>query len=197
MVVDVPGDGRIHVGIRTTPNPGGGFHTEVAVENQTSDRSVRSLNVKCDSGSISNAGFNDVDYQFEPYSSADWNDSINGNEIEWATETFAQNVNANALRWGTVYSFWFDSDERPTELNLGMFKPGKPNQITLARGDMNADGVFNNLDISLFVLALTDPDVFAEQNPSVNLVFAGDFNGDGEFNNSDISGFVGALTGGK
>ncbi len=66
---------------------------------------------------------------------------------------------------------------------------------TLAiRGDMNADGEFNNQDISSFVLALTDPKGFAAEYPSVNLLTAGDFNDDGSFSNLDISGFVEALT---
>ena len=65
-----------------------------------------------------------------------------------------------------------------------------------ASGNMNGDDAFNNLDISPFVLALTDPKSFAAQYPDVNVVDAGDFNGDGEFNNVDISGFINALTGG-
>ena len=66
---------------------------------------------------------------------------------------------------------------------------------TLAiRGDLNADGEFNNQDISPFVLALTNPKGFAAEYPGVNLLTAGDFNDDGSFNNLDITGFVEALT---
>jgi len=92
---------------------------------------VRSLGVKFGSDSITNPGFNDVDYQQEPYSGDDWAYSINGNEIEWSTETFAANVNANALRWSTLYSFWCDSDTCPTALTLGLFRPGTPTEITI------------------------------------------------------------------
>lgn len=63
-------------------------------------------------------------------------------------------------------------------------------------GDMNGDGAFDNLDISPFVLALTDPKSFAAQYPDVNPIVVGDMNGDGVFDNLDISDFVGALTGG-
>jgi hypothetical protein len=127
--VDVPGDGRIVVGIRSYAYPAGGFHNIFAIANQTSDRSVQSLAVNFDSGNVGFPGFNDVDYQYEPYSGTDWTPSINGSEIEWATQTFAQNSNANALRWGTLYTFSCNSDERPQELTLGLFK--SPEDIVL------------------------------------------------------------------
>ena len=197
--IDVPGDGRIVVGIRTTES-GDGFHTEIAIQNQTSDRCVRSLGVDCCSGSISNEGFNDVDYQFEDYADADWTPSISGSDITWATETFAENVNANAIRWGTLYSFWFDSEKRPRDLTLGLFKPGKPDSYTIVvseviMGDANDDGEFNNNDISSFVLALTDPVSYQTEFPDADPDCALDMNGDGVFNNQDIAGFVSALTG--
>ena len=33
--------------------------------------------------------------------------------ITWNSETFAQNQNANAIRWGTLYNFRFDADQPP------------------------------------------------------------------------------------
>jgi hypothetical protein len=92
---------------------------------------MRSLGVKFGSEAITNPGFNDVDYQQEPYSGDDWAESINGNEIQWSTETYATNQNANALRWSTIYSFWCDSADCPTELTLGIFRPGTPTEITI------------------------------------------------------------------
>lgn len=125
FAVDVPGDGRIIVGMRTTPLPGNtGYHTEFAVENLNSHQSVRSLGVKYGSSTISNPGFHDVDYQFEPYSGTDWTPTIVGSDIVWSTETFAANQNANALRWSTLYSFWCDSELPPRKLTLGMFRTG-------------------------------------------------------------------------
>lgn len=151
--VDIPDDGRIIVGVRTIP-VGDGFHNEIAIENLTSHQSVRSLNVSCSSGEITNPGFNDVDYQHEPYSSDDWAPSVNESQIEWATETFDVNENANALRWSTLYSFWCDSTGCPTELTLGLFRPGTisevtidictkvtPDQITVTRGTYVSGGI--------------------------------------------------------
>jgi hypothetical protein len=132
FTVDVPNDGRIFVGLRTTPiAKGGGFHTEFAVSNMNSHQSVRSLGVRFGSGGVFNPGFKDIDYQFEPYSGADWTPIIVGNEIDWSTQTFAQNPNANAIRWNTLYSFWCDSELPPRQLTLGMFRPGTVSEMNI------------------------------------------------------------------
>ncbi len=36
-----------------------------------------------------------------------------GSSITWSSETFAQNQNANAIRFGTLYNFRFDADQPP------------------------------------------------------------------------------------
>lgn len=127
--VDIPGDGRVVVGVRTVPNGSGGFQTNVAIENLTSHRSIRSLAVKFGDDQISSPGFRDVDYQFEPYTDTDWAPSINGSEVEWSTGT---NENtANAIRWSTLYSFWVDADTCPSELTLGILRPGTPTEVTM------------------------------------------------------------------
>lgn len=127
--VDIPDDGRVLVAWRTTPLVVGGFRTTIAVENLTSHRSVRSVKATF-TGAPSNPGFHDVDYQHEPYSSTDWTTNINVSSIEWQTETFARNENANALRWGTLYTYWCDSPSRPTKIELGLFR-GPETTITV------------------------------------------------------------------
>ena len=54
------------------------------------------------------------------------------NALAWNSETFTQNQNANAIRWGTLYNFRFDSNKPPQAANatLGFFKTGAP--ITVA-----------------------------------------------------------------
>ena len=48
--------------------------------------------------------------------------------MSWTSETFAQNQNANAIRWGTLYNFRFDSDRPPqtTNATVGFYKTGAP-----------------------------------------------------------------------
>jgi hypothetical protein len=136
FVVDVPDDGRILVGMRVSEPSPGVFHTEIAIENLNSHQSVGSLGVKFGSDVISNPGFNDVDYQFEPYTGTDWIPVISGNELVWSTETFSANQNANAIRWNTLYSYWCDSARPPRSLTLGMFRPGTVGEMTIDLADI-------------------------------------------------------------
>lgn len=66
---------------------------------------------------------------------------------------------------------------------------------TVVLGDANGDGFFDFGDIEPFVLALQDPDAFADQYPNVNPDVVLDFDGDGVFSFGDIEGFVNALLG--
>ncbi len=131
--VDLPGDGRIIVGIRTTQPGGAGtsYHNEIAIENLNSHQSVRSLSASFGNATISNPGFRDVDYQFEPYSGTDWTPQVVQNDMTWSTQTFATNQNANALRWNSLYSFWCDSALPPRKLTLGMFRTGTVSEVTV------------------------------------------------------------------
>ena len=51
--------------------------------------------------------------------------------MEWSTDTFATDQNANALRWGTMFTFWFDADVPPAGAlhTLELFKPGVPSSV--------------------------------------------------------------------
>jgi hypothetical protein len=60
-------------------------------------------------------------------------------------------------------------------------------------GDLNADGVVNNLDIAPFVQALTNTAGFVAAN-GYDPTLPGDINGDGFLNNLDIAAFVSLLT---
>ncbi|MGD8451280.1 MAG: S8 family serine peptidase [Phycisphaerae bacterium] len=61
-------------------------------------------------------------------------------------------------------------------------------------GDLNCDGVVDNLDIQAFVKAITDPAGYAQRYPDCDIML-GDLTGDGLVNNFDISPFVDLLTG--
>jgi hypothetical protein len=56
-------------------------------------------------------------------------------------------------------------------------------------GDMNCDGFVNNFDIKPFVLAVSDPEAYAEHYPCCDIMF-GDLTGDGLVNNFDIKPFL-------
>jgi hypothetical protein len=69
-------------------------------------------------GTLNNTGF----------SNAPWAQAQAGGAMTWSSETLAQNPNANAIRWGTLYNFRFDSSQPPqvTQATVGFFKTGAP-----------------------------------------------------------------------
>ena len=61
-------------------------------------------------------------------------------------------------------------------------------------GDMNGDGVIDFLDISPFIVALSDPAAY-QASFNLDADVSGDTNGDGVFDFLDISGFIVLLSG--
>ena len=60
--------------------------------------------------------------------------------------------------------------------------------------DMNCDGAIDSFDVSPFILAMTDPDEYAQQHPDCNIL-NGDLNGDGEVDSFDLDLFTALLLG--
>ena len=133
-----PGRGtieRFEVARRVTELPpfvegGGTWHYEYVVRNMNSDRAARAFRVDLAGAFISGVGFHDIDHHSgEPYATTDWTASVDpAGAVEWSTDTFTTDPDANALRWGTAFSFWFDADRPPAEAiqRLDFFKPACP-----------------------------------------------------------------------
>ena len=132
-------DGIGSVGYKVTNPSPGVWHYEYAIYNQNIDRAIQLFSVPTGSGvTISNVGFhappqhpgwdNNGTVGNAGYSSAPWAQDQSGSAMTWSTETFAQNPNANAIRWGTLYNFRFDSNRPPQTVNatVGFFKTGAP-----------------------------------------------------------------------
>jgi len=62
------------------------------------------------------------------------------------------------------------------------------------KGDLNCDGSVDFGDINPFVLAISDPEGYAESFPGCDRMNA-DINGDGSVDFGDINPFVGLLSG--
>ena len=79
-----------------------------------SDRSGQAFAIDFPNGTaITSVGFRDIDHHSgEPYSTADWTSDVDGHRHRdpWATIDFANGSNANALRFATLFNFWFDAD---------------------------------------------------------------------------------------
>ncbi len=132
-------DGIGSVGYKVS-NPSPGVYRYVyAVHNQNLERAIRSFAVSVgSSASITNVTFHappqhsgsaaDGTVGNAGFSSDAWTASRTSEAHSWSTDSVAVSANANAIRWGTMYTFSFDSDRPPTTVNatLGFFKTGEP-----------------------------------------------------------------------
>src|SRR5664279_3025063 len=148
----VPGvDGRAFIAYKVTNPSAGVWHYEYAINNQNLDRGIQSFSVPLGSGvTVSNLGFhaplnhpgiaNDGTQGSAGLSNAAWTSNQTASDLSWSSETLAQNANANALRWGTLYNFRFDSNRPPQAANatIGFYKTGSP--ITIGIQAPSPDG---------------------------------------------------------
>jgi hypothetical protein len=146
---DPGNDGILFVGYRVTNPSVGVWHYEYAIYNQNLDRAIQSFEVVFPlfppgefnvgfhappqhpgfphDGTLGDAGYSSTPWTFTenfqnfPYS------------VIWNCETFAQNQNANAIRFGTLYNFRFDSGAPPgaSTANIGFFKTGSPISVPI------------------------------------------------------------------
>ncbi len=185
-------DGRFYAGYNVTDNGNGTWHYEYAIQNLNSDAAAASFSIPLPAGvTVTNAGFHDVVYQpGEPYNSINWAITTTGGQIKWAcTQTFAQNANANALRWATAYTFWFDASTAPTpgSCTIGYFKTAGsvgftgnvPSALPPVFGDLNGDGVVDGADLGIMLGGWGAPGV-------------SDLNGDGITDGADLGLLLGA-----
>lgn len=136
---DPGNDGIGIVGYKVTNPSPGVWHYEYAIYNQNIDRAIQSFSVPTGSGvTLSNVGFHappqhpgwsgDGTVGEAGFSSTPWAADQGGSAVTWTSETMAVNANANAIRWGTMYNFRFDSNRPPQTVNatIGFFKTGGP-----------------------------------------------------------------------
>jgi hypothetical protein len=140
LTVDIPDTRpveRFHAARRVTAGLGT-WHYEYVIHNLNSDRGARLFRIALGPNvNITNVGFRDVDHHSgEPYDTTDWTLDAGAppGTVEWSTDTFDTDADANALRWGTMFSFWFDADAPSVgaEHTLELFKPGLPLEVDIA-----------------------------------------------------------------
>jgi hypothetical protein len=195
--VNIPEDGVVEVGSTAIPIGNGRWRYVIAVENISSDRALAGVVVFM-GADPSPQGFTfhaPTYHSGEVYNNADWPLIIGGASFRWlCPQSFAQNPNANALRWGTLYTFTFTSTAAPVEGNiaLNIFKPGAINGVgasaivpgavsSYCPGDANNDGIVNFFDLNLLLGTYGQ----------VGIDLPGDANGDGEIGFDDLNLFLG------
>lgn len=132
-------DGVGAIAYKVTNPSAGVWHYEYAIYNENLDRAIQSFSVPVGGGvTLTNIGFHsppqhpgsagDGTLGNAGFSNAAWSQTQAGGTLTWSSETFAQNPNANAIRWGTMYNFRFDSNRPPQNVNaaIGFFKTGSP-----------------------------------------------------------------------
>ena len=136
---DPANDGIGAVGYKVTNPSPGVWHYEYAIYNENIDRAIQSFTVPLGAGAtMTNIGFHappqhpgwtfDGTVGNAGYSSMPWAQTLTATDLSWSSETQAQNPNANAIRWGTLYNFRFDSNAAPgaQTATIGFFKTGAP-----------------------------------------------------------------------
>ena len=137
MAVDYfskPATQRFHVARKVTQPTAGVWHYEIAVHNVNAALAAGGFTVDFPgAATITNVGFHDIEHHSgEPYATTDWTptvDNANGS-VTWRTEAWSSNNNANALRWGTMFTFWFDVNVGTTPRGtIELFKPDPTSEV--------------------------------------------------------------------
>ncbi len=195
--VPVPNEGLLHVACKVTDLGDGTYRYDYAVHNQNSDMNVGSFSVPTGGAALSDYYFHDIAYHDGPdaaISGTDWAPQEGAGSVSWSTTPFASDVNANAIRWGTMYNFSFVTDAAPVEgdVTIGMWKnPGMSLSATVqvpgsagCPADLTGDGTLDFFDVSAFLNAFNAQDPIA------------DFDGSGSFDFFDVSAFLNAFNAG-
>ncbi len=158
--VRVPGEGLFILAAKAEQLGTGSWRYIYALQNLNSDRSGQFFQVQLPEGIVvppESIGFRDVDYHSgEIYDLTDWTPVLEPGYLTWSTDPYDLDPNANALRFSTVYTFWFDCNVEPgsSKITLGLFKPGAPTEVTattigplLELIDCNENGIHDSCDI--------------------------------------------------
>ena len=131
--IQLAGEGFLILASKVTPIDGGWWDYEYALYNMNSDDSIRSFSLPVPgSVAVRNVGFHDLAYRAGDgkndinVDSTDWADTRASGALTWQTATFADDDNANALRWGSLMNFRFEANAPPAPgtLTLGRYKSG-------------------------------------------------------------------------
>ncbi|HKP02323.1 MAG TPA: hypothetical protein VJU77_03090 [Chthoniobacterales bacterium] len=136
-------DGRAFLAYKVSGPVGGVYHYEYAIYNQNLDRGISYFRVPLGGcgNLVDNIGFHaPLNHPGFPndgtggagFSNTPWLAAQTIADVVFSTESFAQNPNANAIRWGTLYNFRFDSGwpPIPKDATVGFFKTA--DQITVS-----------------------------------------------------------------
>lgn len=198
------GDGLVGVGSRPTELGADQWRLDYSVYNMNRDLGVQGLVVSNTSLSdvLSGSSFHaplyhdDLD---EQTSNAPW-DAGEFGWNGWYTDRFVDDPDANAIRWGTTYSFSMELEDIGPEIGtvsvtpfesynysfrVQAWKPGQVCSADLAGNpDGSPDGYLNFLEISAYLLH------FGAESPLADFAGNPDGSPDGRFNFADVAEYL-------
>ena len=123
------------VASKVTSAPGGKFRYDYAIYNMNSELGIQSLSIPGTGVDLASIDFKAVPANGEIWSNLRWESTVQNGQVIWWTKKYSDDPNANALRWGSTYNFWFISDAAPANgsATLVRFKPssaGVPANVT-------------------------------------------------------------------
>jgi len=124
-----PDDGEVVLSNVVTDLGGGQYHYEYALYNWRSARGVYSISIPVGSANLTNIGFHDIDTN----AGNDWQVTLAGGMLTFATDDYVTNPNANALDYQTMFNFRFDADVPAVSSEaIGRpFRPGVGTEFTV------------------------------------------------------------------
>ena len=160
--VDIPNDGRVFVASDVVDNGDGTYRYNYAVYNLNSKDAINGISIPLPAG----VEITDTEFKFpihhsgDPYSNDAWVVSEGGGYLTFAGVEFADNQDANAVRWCMMYNFSFTADAEPTsgDIVLDTFESNSTidaSGLTVPAGpanpyDLNNDGIVNGSDVGIF-----------------------------------------------
>jgi hypothetical protein len=209
---DVSNEGRYWFAHKASNNNNGTWRYEYAIYNLTSDLAGGSFTIPVPNGvTVTNMGTNfPANHSGELYDNTAWSMTRNTADVAFACTTpfNATTDTGNAIRWGTMFNFWFDADIAPAagtaNATMGLYKSTTGGTLSLAvtvPGTPSCDSIDTNGDAMSPDSA--DIDYFLE-------IFSGgpclpapatcdvDFNNDGLFPDTmDINALLSVFSGGS
>jgi hypothetical protein len=105
--------GTIIVASKAIQLSGNSYRYEYAIYNMNSHAAVQALIVPTTTAQAASLGSKAVPSFGEIWSNDPWGQQVAANGVTFATQRFSDQPRANAIRWGTVYNFWFVADSPP------------------------------------------------------------------------------------
>lgn len=98
------------------------YRYDYAVYNMNSGRGIGSLTVPIGSANIEMPGFSAPAVFDDGWSTESWKVTTADGNLIWSTSLPHQDNPGNPVRWGSMYSFWFESDAEPHEVSASAKK---------------------------------------------------------------------------